>query len=247
MWSWTQRISLHIGPGCRSTARRGLLLGVLGLCAPRFGAGLCGLRLGVLGLIAPRLRLGGRGDSVSSSSARPSLPRCWSPPSPLLLQGQEGLVGLAVESLPPRPVVLLLPAVLHCIAVRRWVVASFCSCLSVSLGPPPASSRTWLVDHGHGCSCLSVSLGPPPASSRTWLVAHGHGWYLSPPACGGLWLFFVLPSLLEEFGDLVREAHDEDPGFISYFWQVPVCDADQFVGGLSQLMPGAQSPPVGLV
>ena len=36
-WSWTRRISLRIGPGCRSTARRGLLLGVLGLCAPRFG------------------------------------------------------------------------------------------------------------------------------------------------------------------------------------------------------------------
>ena len=37
MWSWTRRISLRTGPGCRSTARRGLLLGVLGLCAPRFG------------------------------------------------------------------------------------------------------------------------------------------------------------------------------------------------------------------
>ena len=78
----------------------------------------------------------------------------------------------------------------------------------------------------------------------TWLVAHGHGW---PLLAAGFGFLSYSPSLLEEFGDLVREAHDEDPGFISYYWQVPVCDADQFVGGLPQLMPGAQSPPVSLV
>ena len=145
------------------------------------------------------------------------------PPSPLLLQGLGVLVGRGVWRLPPCPAaLLLLPAFPHCAAVRHWTVASSCSYLSVSLGPPPASSQTWLVDH--------------------W-----HDWHRPPLLAAGFGLLSYFPSLFEEFGDLVRAAHDEDPGFVRWFWQVSICNANQLVSGLPQLMPSAQSPLVGLV
>ena len=126
--------------------RVGLLLGVLGHCAPSRGlscAGrLLGLLLGVLGLCAPRLPLLSPPSGSSSSSLPLAGTLVAAPPRHWLCAAPPSRLSLVLCALTRRCPSLLLRARRHCL--RHW---------RASFVPPPP--RQWLCVASSCCRRLS--------------------------------------------------------------------------------------------
>ena len=150
--------------GCRAGRLLGLLLGVRGLCAPKFGRNTTGTRVGLL-LLGP--------DSGSSRFS----PSCFPPSGLALLADSVSLSGAALAgSALPQSTSSCWPSL-----SAAWVAVAVAS-FAVGCGVSPASAAA---------SALPPSSGPTSSSARVGMavapLAVGCGVFLAasvlPPRC----------------------------------------------------------------